>query len=106
MNDALSRIFALPGSATRFVQLDVFHLLKKHHGSEIHLYCNNKQDLRFYEPYRESGVIDSVNLVCTLYQNIGAQDLDRDSVLERARAHESRLGCTYNHLPVSDRHLG
>ncbi|MBI07082.1 MAG: hypothetical protein CMM54_08895 [Rhodospirillaceae bacterium] len=106
MSDALSRIFALPGSATRFVQLDVFGLLKKHHGSEIHLYCNNKQDIRFYETYRESGVIDSVNQVCTLYQSIGAQDLDHGAVLERARVHEARLGCTYNHLAVSDRHLG
>ena len=106
MSDALSRIFALPGSATRFVQLDVFRLLKKYHRSEIHLYCNNKQDIRFYKPYREAGVINSVNQVCTLYQNIGAQGLDHDSVLERARAYEARLGCTYNHLAVSDRHLG
>jgi hypothetical protein len=106
MSDVLSRICALPGSATRFVQLDVFRLLKENHGSEIHLYCNNKQDVNFYEPYRDSGVIDSVNQVRTLYQSLGAQGLDRDAVLERAKAHEARLGCTYNHLAVSDRHLG
>lgn len=106
MNSTLSRIFVIPGSATRFVQLDIFRLLKTNHGSEIHLFCNTKQDMRFYEPYRESGAIDSVNQMCTLYQNVSAKGLDSAAVLERAKAHEARLGCTYNHLAVSDRHLG
>ena len=102
----LSRIFVLPSSATRFVHLDMFRLLKTNHQSEIHLYCSTSQDLQFYETYRESGIIDSVNQVCTLYQNIAAKDLNEEAVLARAKTHEARLGCTYNHLAVSDRHLG
>ena len=74
----LSRIFVLPSSATRFVHLDMFRLLKTNHQSEIHLYCGTSQDLQFYETYRKSGVIDSVNQVCTLYQNIGAKKPGRD----------------------------
>jgi len=106
MENSLSRIFVLPGSATRFVQLRIFELLKKNHQSEIHLYCNTKQDMRFYKTYLESGVIDTVNQLCTLYQNVGAEGLDETDVLDRAKWHEAHLGCTYNHLAVSDRHLG
>ena len=106
MGNSLSRIFFLPGSATRFVQLRICRLLKFSHQSEIHLYCSTQQDIRFYETYRKAGVVDSVNQVCMLYQNVGAKDLNDETVFARAKAHEARLGCTYNHLAVSDRHLG
>jgi hypothetical protein len=106
MDNTLSRIIVFPGSATRFVQLELFRRLKTNNQSEVHLYCSTKQDVRFYEKYCESGAIDSVNQERTLYQNVGAKNLDSEAVIERANVHETRLGCTYNHLAVSDRHFG
>ena len=106
MNNSLSTIFVLPGSETRYVHLEIFKLLKQHHQTTIHLYCNTAQDIQFYTEYRDLGVIDTVTRVCSLYDCLDAKKLDDDAVFLRARKNENYYGCTYNHLAVSDRHLG
>mgnify|MGYP001349273275 CR=1 FL=1 len=106
MDSPLSRIFFQPSSATRFIHLSIFQELKKNHKTTIHLYCSTQQDVRFYNQYKETGVVDTVNQVHTLYQNISTNEFNEEDILRKAKQHEARLQCTYNHLAVSDRHLG
>jgi hypothetical protein len=106
MTDPFSRIAIQLPSETRFVHLALLETIKKRHRSQIHLYCSTPQDVKFYEQYRKSGLVDTITVSSVLYRAIARRDLDAETVLAEATHHEARLDVTYNRLAVTDRHLG
>tara|TARA_Y100001970_G_scaffold294127_1_gene447195 strand:- start:38346 stop:39812 length:1467 start_codon:yes stop_codon:yes gene_type:complete len=106
MSKAFSRIFVLPSSETKFVLMEIMRLIKANQKSEIHFYCNTKEDIKFYKKYYSSEVMNSINKISTLYENLGAKNLDSKSVIEQSKVYEDKLGYPINYLAVSDRHLG
>jgi hypothetical protein len=106
MTDCFSRIVIQQSSAFRSIYLALLESIRARHHCVIHLYCNTKQDAKFYAPYLNSGLVDSITRTDVLYQAIGQRDLDEETVLSCARAREAKLGTTINRLAVTDRHLG
>jgi hypothetical protein len=106
MTDSFSCIAIQPASAFRYIYLALLETIRARHDCVIHLYCNTEQDEKFYAPYRNSGLVDSITRTGVLYQAIGRRDLDEETELSRARAREAQLGTTINRLAVTDRHLG
>ena len=106
MTDCFSRIAIQPASVFRHIHLALLETIRTRHDCVIHLYCNTEQDAKFYAPYLNSGLVDSITQTTALYQAIGRRGLDEETEIARARAREAQIGTTVNRLAVTDRHLG
>lgn len=75
-------------------------------GSRVHLYCHNKDQVRYMRTVPGAEAFSSINDAGVLYRSIRRNDLHPHEVVERARAVELSLGQTLNEFALTDRHLG
>ena len=93
-------------SQTREFMIQVAKEIKARFGSDIHLYCANKQEQQFYSKHRDRAVFASINLGSLPVEHASDTDLDEQSILEAAAYFERGTGHTINRMRVSNRHFG
>ena len=91
---------------TAYFHLAVCKKIKAEWGSEITLFCNGKDQLKFYNPYLNQGLFSKVVNAGLLLQLARLQVVDEEGVFEEARKFEAWLGSPYARLSVANRHLG
>ena len=106
MDETFRRVILVAHSQYRYVLLALARRLHEENNSKLHLYVATAQEEDFYRENTEPGLFETIERAGRLYDALEAQNLDETQVVEEARKNETWLGCTYNHLNVSDRHLG
>jgi len=99
-------IFLVAHSQYRYILLALASRLQEQRNSKLHLYVATPQEEEFYRQNSEPGLFETIEIKARLYDFVGAQGLDEANVVAEARKNEKWLGCTYNHINISDRHLG
>jgi len=85
---------------------DVAESIKRRTGARIHGYVATREQLDHYAHRDERGTFASLTV-----QNLALLALDETlppmaDIMAAARRHEARLGVTYNHVALTNRHLG
>jgi hypothetical protein len=99
-------VFLVAHSQYRYFLLALARRLHEQKNSKLHLYVATPQEEKFYRQNAEPGVFATIEIMARLYDAVGALNLDEAKVVAEARNNEKWLGCTYNHINISDRHLG
>jgi hypothetical protein len=80
--------------------------LATEYGAEVHLYVQSDRERVGFQHLLDVGIVRSIVDSNILPQALNASNLEDHTVIERARAFESRIGVTYNQLTFGHRHLG
>ena len=106
MTPELSRIALNVRSPLLYFTIELARRLKAQYGSTIHAYCDSPQNAELLAHENKEGLFASITPERVLLDSALATELDEKAVLAKAKSYEARLGCTYNFLAVSNRHLG
>ncbi|MCH8807212.1 MAG: hypothetical protein IH986_14160 [Planctomycetes bacterium] len=105
MTELLSSVGLVARAELRYVMIELARRLKERHGSRVHLYCNDPQQVAFYEK-EGAGILATVTDAGILSRAARESGLDAAAVIAKARKYEGEIGCTYNTLALGNRHLG
>jgi len=90
----------------RLLGCDIAKSLKMRFGSRVHCFQSTQENVNFFGRHGKGG-FDAIQDAAVLYKAVrSGRPPDSDAIGRRARAHEERLGITYNLLVMGDRHLG
>ncbi|MGQ0671775.1 MAG: capsular polysaccharide export protein, LipB/KpsS family [Hyphomicrobium sp.] len=99
-------VFLQAHSEYRAVYIAMLARLKQHYGAVVHLYVGTEQQADFYRYLLEDGTVSTIVVTAEPHRTCRQPVTDAAGVIARARANEERLGCTYNEIALTDRHLG
>jgi len=97
---------ALQLNSTQFAfQLLLAELIKKRHGSKIHIYVNTEREIQGFKRDYPSPVWDSITAVDQLDRAIVQTVADEEAVFEAAREYERRTGVMISRHMMGHRQL-
>lgn len=101
----MNKIFLVPHSQYRFLQVAICEELRSVHNSNITAYCSNEQEASFWRRYLGSA-IDRLVMMDSLYHSRHLEAANLDELYARARSLEIWIETTLNEVVMTDRHYG
>ena len=114
MNSSLKKPFAsiaLCAEADKpLYMLEVARILNKKYNSKIWLYCNDKDQLKYYKNIIDKDIIAEVTIMPSVSSgtdlHISLSKLSEKELIKKSIDKEKQIGTTISNLMLSNRHLG